>query len=65
MSNEILGLTNLNLKFRVNGVDFLECEIQDSNKYINKYLNLKIDSKIIYDFQKEILKKKKIRKNQI
>ena len=37
----LIGLTNLDLGFRVErwgGVGFLECEIYDSNKYINKYL---------------------------
>ena len=48
-------------------VGFLESEIYDSNKYINKYLKnifkKKIVSNIIFDFQKKDSKKiyKKVR----
>ena len=48
-------LTNLDLRFRIeSGVQFLECEIYDFNKYINKYLeNIKnIVSNIIFDKNK-------------
>ena len=43
-------------------IEFLECEIYDSNKYINKYL--KIVPNIIFNFQKE-LKKNEISKKKI